>query len=203
MANIRFRPVLAALGASLVLAGCASTGGGPAQVTRFHLGQPIAPADIAIEPRPGAGPRGPEFETYAGIVAAELTRLGFRPAGGLAGSEMVAVVDVTRGGREGRPRGSGLSVGLGGGTGGYGGGVGVGGGISFPIGKSRSGEVVGTMLSVQLKRRSDGTVIWEGRARSEAPAGSAAADPDQAVRRLATVLFQGFPGESGRTITVK
>jgi hypothetical protein len=204
MANPRFRPAFAAIGASLLLAACASNSVGPTQVTRFHLGQPIAPADIAIEPRPGAGPRGPEFETYAGIVASELTRLGFRPAANLAGSEMVAVVDVSRGGREGRPRGSGLSIGLGGGTGGgYGGGLGVGGGISFPVGKARSGEIVGTMLSVQLKRRSDSTVIWEGRARTEARADTPAADPDQAVRRLATALFQGFPGESGRTITVK
>jgi hypothetical protein len=48
-------------------------------------------------------------------------------------------------------------------------------------------------LAVRLQRRSDGTAIWEGRAQAPAMA------PD----RLARALFQGFPGESGRTIRVR
>ncbi len=201
------RPVLAALAGAALLSACAGGGGvGPTRVTRFHLGQPIAPGDVAIEPRPGADAGGPEFRTYAGIVAAEMTRLGFRPSETLATSEMVAVVDVARGTREGIARRSGLSIGLGGGGGGgggYGGGVGLGGAVSFPVGRTRSNDITATMLSVQLKRRSDGSIVWEGRAQTEARGGSPAADPDQAVRRLAAALFQGFPGESGRTITVK
>jgi hypothetical protein len=57
-----------------------------------------------------------------------------------------------------------------------------------------------TELSVRLQRRSDGTAIWEGRAQSGARA--TPADPGAAVDRLARALFQGFPGESGRTIRV-
>ncbi|MBU3076876.1 DUF4136 domain-containing protein [Sphingomonas quercus] len=206
-----FRPKPAILLAALALSACATTGGGggslgPTQVTRFHLGQPIAPGDISIETRPGGLQAGPEFNVYASIVAGELTRLGFRQSEDLTKAEQVAVLDVARGTRESalpRQR-SGVSLGLGGGTGGYrGGGVGLGGSVSFPVGKARSNDVTLTMLSVQIKRRSDGTVIWEGRAQGEARAGTPAADPDAAVRHLAAVLFQGFPGESGRTITVK
>lgn len=204
-----FRPKLSLLllGA-LALSACATGGGGgglgPAEVTRFHLGQPIAPGEILIEPRPGGLPAGPEFNVYATIVAGELARLGFRQAQDVTKAEQLAVVDVTRDTREGMARrASSLSFGLGGATGGYRGGVGLGGGFSFPIGKARSNDVVVTMLTVQLKRRSDGTVIWEGRAQGEARADTPAADPDTAVRRLAGALFQGFPGESGRTITVK
>lgn len=196
------RPAGAACAAALLLSACA-TGPRvePTKVTRFHLGQPIAPGTVAIEPRPGAEARGPEFDSYAAIIAGELGRLGFRQAASLPASELVAVVDVARGSREGLARSSGLSIGLGGGS--YGGGVGVGGGVSVPVGRPRSSEVVGTMLAIQLKRRSDGSIIWEGRAQSEAAAGSPGADPDQSVRRLAAALFQGFPGESGRTITLK
>jgi len=191
-----------ALAALAALAGCtASTP--PAQVTRFHLGQPIAPADVAIEPIPSdpTAVDSLEFQNYAGIVGAELSKLGFRPVAGVPNSEIVAIVDVQRGTRELTPARSPVSVGIGGGAGG--GGVGLGGGISFPIGKKRSNDAVGTMLSVQLKRRSEGSVIWEGRAQTEARAGTPYADPSQAVTKLAQAMFAGFPGESGRTITVK
>jgi len=196
---------LAPFALAAVLAACA-TGGGlrPAQVTRFHLGQPIAAGDIAVEPRPGGDGAGPEFRTYAGIVGAELVKLGFRQNPAVAASEQVAVVDVQRGSREDlTPRGGGLTLGLGGGGGGFRSGVGGGASVGIPLGGRRSNEVIGTMLSVQIKRRSDGSVIWEGRAMGEARAGSPEADPDQAVRRLAAALFQGFPGESGRTVEVK
>jgi hypothetical protein len=56
----------------------------------------------------------------------------------------------------------------------------------------------GNQLSVRIKRRSDGTVFWEGRAANPsggaAPAGGA---------MLASALFRDFPGESGRTIRVR
>jgi hypothetical protein len=197
------RSATLAVAAGLTLAACAGGRVSPTQVTRFHLGQPIAPATVAIEPRPGVDGTGPEFRTYEAVIAAELSRLGFRPAERIAGSEAVAVVDVARGTRE-RPARSGLSIGLGGGSfsGGRHGGTSVGGGVSFPVGR-RTDEVVGTLLSVQLKRRSDGSIIWEGRAQGEARADTPEAQPAEAVRRLAAALFQGFPGESGRTITVK
>jgi hypothetical protein len=60
-----------------------------------------------------------------------------------------------------------------------------------------------TRLSVQFKRRSDTTVIWEGRAESTARDGTPYASPEAAVQRLADAMFQGFPGRSGEIITVK
>ena len=59
------------------------------------------------------------------------------------------------------------------------------------------------LLAVQIKRRSEGTVIWEGRAETAAAAGTPAADPTTTVRTLAAALFKDFPGKSGQTVTVK
>ena len=198
MSTFLFRAAM--LGSALALAGCAAQQP-TARVTRFHLGQPIARGEIAVEPRNPATAKSLEFSTYANAVGAELARAGFRLAPGLAKSELVAVVDVSRGTRAMYDEGSPFSIGIGGGT--FGRNVGVGGGVSFPVGKSRTRELIGTQLAVQIKRRSDGTVIWEGRAMSEARSDTPYADPDAAVPRLAAALFQGFPGESGRTITVK
>ncbi len=195
---MRLKP-LAALVSIVALAGCATT---PAtRVTRFHLGDSIARGEIAVEPLVPADQGSLEYQTYASIVGAELAKIGFTEAPGLKQSEQVAVISVERGSRETLAQRSPVSVGVGGGTGGYGGGVGL--GISFPIGKKRSNEIVATRLAVQIKRRSEGTVIWEGRAETEAPGGSAAADPAATVRTLAAALFKDFPGVSGKTIMVK
>ncbi|SNS82302.1 protein of unknown function [Sphingomonas laterariae] len=191
---------LAILGYALAVAGCASSVP-PAQVTRFHLGQPLARGEIVVEPLNPAMANSLEFRDQAEAVSAELARLGFRLAPGISRSELVAVVAVTQGFRDEMSGGSGMSVGIGGGS--YGGGVGIGGGVSFPIGKSNSRQMVLTELAVQLKRRSEGTVVWEGRARSEARAGTPYAEPSATVRRLASAMFKDFPGESGRTVTVK
>jgi hypothetical protein len=193
---------LAALG---MLAACA-TSRPETRVTRFHLNQPIAPGRITIEPRDPRDAGGLEFGAYAAIVGAELTRLGFNVAPGLPGSELVAVVDVVRTTRESGVAPAPLSIGLGagGGTGGYrGGGLGLGGGISFPVGKAKSRYATTTQMKILLKRRSDGTAIWEGTAQQSARSDAPAADADTAVRTLAAALFQGFPGESGRSITVR
>lgn len=184
----------------LALAGCV-TPAPPVEVTRFHLGQPIARGEVAVEPRDPTAANSLEYRGYADAVSAELARLGFAIAPGISKSEVVAVVDVRRGTRDAMAERSPVSIGIGGGT--FGSGVGVGGGVSFPIGRARSREIVMTELAIQLKRRSEGTVIWEGRARGEARATSPQADPAAMGRRLAQALFAGFPGESGRTITVK
>ena len=56
---------------------------------------------------------------------------------------------------------------------------------------------VGNPLSVRIKRRSDGTIFWEGRAMDPSGTGSMEA------AMLASALFRDFPGESGRTIRVR
>jgi hypothetical protein len=71
-------------------------------------------------------------------------------------------------------------------------------GQSAPIGETGPSE-----LSVRILRRSDATVAWEGRAQMQARAGASFAERAATVDRLARALFRDFPGESGRTITVR
>jgi hypothetical protein len=85
-------------------------------------------------------------------------------------------------------------------TGSYGSGLGVGIGINLS-GKPK--PVVATRLRVQLRNAADKRAIWEGRAETQAKEGSPAAQPGLAAGKLADALFQGFPGQSGATITVK
>ncbi|MGQ0589284.1 MAG: DUF4136 domain-containing protein [Sphingosinicella sp.] len=188
--------------AAAALAGCATDQGmgvrEGASVTRFHLGQPIARGEIRVEPSDPAAASSLEFGQLAAPVERELARLGWTIARGNARSEQVAVVRVEQGSRA-ASRGGGLSIGLGGGSFGRRSGVGVGG--TIPVGGS--GPIVVTELEVRIQRRSDATVAWEGRAQTEARAGSPLANPIAAADRLAIALFQDFPGESGRTIRVR
>ncbi|HEX5182465.1 MAG TPA: DUF4136 domain-containing protein [Allosphingosinicella sp.] len=183
------------------LAGCATNGGeGPragTQATRFHLGEPIARGPIAIEAAVPAETNSPEFRAYADIVARHLTQLGWPVVNGVGSSEQVAIVNVQQSSLAERRRPP-VTIGVGGGTFGWHGGVG--GGISFPVGGGAR-PLVGTLLEVRIKRRSDGTVFWEGRATTVARPGAPDAQPVPAVEKLANLLFQDFPGDSGRTIT--
>ena len=194
--------------ACLLLAGCAmETGGGPssaASVTRFHLGQPVARGPIAVEPGDPADANSLEFAQIAASVERELGRLGWTVDARNGRTEQVAVVRVDQAARQGR-RGGGVSIGLGVGGSSWGrrSGVGVGVGGSVPVAGYRAGQVVATQLEVRIQRRSDATVAWEGRAESEARAGTPQASRAAAADRLAWALFQDFPGESGRTIRVR
>jgi hypothetical protein len=196
--------------AALAAAGCTTETGGPgyggagagfAEVTRFHLGQPIARSTIAVEAANPALTSSPEYRTYEDIVARQLTRLGWTVVNTVGQSEQVAIVDVRQETHAGPPRRSPVTIGVGGGTGGWR--SGVGGGVAFGVGGGGPRAIAFTGLEVRLKRRSDGSVIWEGRARSEAPARSPLAQPGPAVERLADALFRDFPGESGRTIRTR
>lgn len=200
------RIALALTAAAGTLAGCATTtASGPIEVTRFHL-DTVGRGSLAVEPLAGStATPSLEFQTYAAAVQAEMLRAGYSAAPAAGSSDFLAVVGFTRTNIEGPPREAPVSIGLGGGgfSGGRrGGGVGLGGGFSFPLGHSRPREAVGTDLSVQIRRRSDGGVIWEGHAQTVADAAAPQAQADAAAGRLAHALFQGFPGDSGRTITV-
>lgn len=193
------------------LAGCSTGigGGGGVQsgvdVTRFHLGQPLARGQISVEAFDQADVNSIEFRSYAAAVERQLAALGWTIVGSAQGSnrlsEQVALVDVQQGSREALARRSPVSIGVGGGTGGFR--SGVGGGVNFGLGGGRGGELVGTLLEVRIKRRSEGTVFWEGRASLEARAGAPEAQRTVAVERLAGALFRDFPGESGRTIRLQ
>lgn len=184
------------------LAGCA-TGPTtvPVEVSRFHY-DPVASRGTAlVEPTPDAS-TGPEFQDYAAAVSAELARAGYtQPVPG-AKPDHVVVVGFTQ--RTGAlpPRRSPVTIGIGagGGSGGYGGGVGLGGGVSFPVGGRGARAGIATELTVRIRRGAD--TIWEGRARTITDAARPEATSAAIARRLATALFSGFPGESGRTIQV-
>jgi hypothetical protein len=200
----RFASCLGTLAGLALLSGCMMDAR-PTRpsVTRFHLGQPIARAVIAIEPSDPAAGNSLEFDAVADAVGRELTRLGWTVDKHNARSEQVAVVTLEQEIHLARRR-SGFSIGVGGGTASYGrhSGVGVGGGVNIPVGGGTN-QVVGTRLSVRIQRRSDATVAWEGRAEYEARAGTPDASTAGAANRLAAALFRDFPGESGRTIRVR
>ncbi len=185
------RPILISF--LLALGGCAASIP-PVEVTRFHLGNDVARAPVSIV----AAGNSLERSAYDAAVLRELVRLGF-PAGDAAARYAVST-EVTRDSRTAAARRSPVSIGIGGGTGGYGGGVGA--GVSFGLGGNRSGETVVTRLSVQLRERGAGGVVWKGRAETQAPSNAPAAQPGLAADKLAAALFKDFPGESGRTISV-
>jgi hypothetical protein len=165
------------------LAGCATTGGGSAaggmDVTTSHLGQPIARGQIAVEAFDPADVNLPEFPAYAATVARELTRLGWTVVSTVGQSEQVALIDVQQGSR------ANLRGHLG--------------------GNAAAGASAGTatLLEVRIRRRSDGTVVWEGRAIADGSAATAPVERTAAVDRLAAALFRDFPGISGRTIRAR
>lgn len=185
--------------APVALAGC-QTAVPPVEVTRFHIGDQTGRGTIAVEPLTLNDDISIEYRTYAAAVGRELQRLGFTEQTGI-GSQYIASVNYLRGVRDRLAGGrSPVSVGVGGSTGSYGSGVGVGIGINL---SGPPKPIVTTQLNVQIKRRSDMSVIWEGRAITEAKEGSPAAQPGLAASKLAAALFKDFPGVSGRTITVK
>lgn len=196
------RPLLAIGIGAVALAGCATTTPlPPTEVIRYHLGEPIARGTIAVEPL-GSAPASLEFKTYAAAVQGELLKVGYSaPAQGVA-PDFVATVGFARTSQEGPPRRSPISIGIGGGgfSGGRrGGGVGLGGGLGFPLGGGRPTQLLVAELSVTIKRRADQSPVWEGRAQGVSDIKGA----DEQAGKLARALFTGFPGQSGRTITVK
>lgn len=188
------------------LAGC-TTGATtmPTEVLRYHLGAPIARGTVSVVPL-AAGPASLEFRSYAAAVEGQLLKQGYTlPAAG-ARADYVATVNFTRTSQEGPPKRSPFSIGLGGGSfggGRGGGGVGLGGGVNFPVGGGGRTAIVVSELAVTIKRTADQSPIWEGRAQNAADVRSADAQTDASAGKLARALFTGFPGESGRTITVK
>ncbi|MFZ2998049.1 DUF4136 domain-containing protein [Sphingobium sp.] len=190
--------------------GATATAAPRVEVTRFHMGDPARSGTFAVEEMPGNPDVSLEFRTYADAVAQQLQRVGFTTTADGAPGDYVALVSFNRTFRpSGVDRSSDrpVSVGVGGGIGSGGGRRGgTFGGLGLGVGINLSGkpkDIVTTELHVQLRRRSDSTAIWEGRASTEAKQGSPAAQPVTAAQKLAAALIGGYPGESGRTITVK
>ncbi|MBV8685655.1 MAG: DUF4136 domain-containing protein [Alphaproteobacteria bacterium] len=188
------RSALILLGSAL--AACSTTAGhggrgtaGGVEVGRFHLGETtIARSQIAIEPFDRADANRADFPAFVSAVAAELTRLGWTVVPTSRQSEQIALIDVEQGSREAIAALSAARIGR---------------GIAGAPPAGSGANVTATLLEVAIRRRSDGTVFWEGRAVGEAPTGSAEARGTAAVGRLANALFRDFPGESGRIIRVR
>lgn len=60
-----------------------------------------------------------------------------------------------------------------------------------------------TELRVRLRRRSDASFFWDGRATGPTPSDTGYPTRAALIDRLAQALFRDFPGESGRTIRVR
>ncbi len=193
-------PACGALFASLLLAGCAAEMGGYSgtSVTRFHLGQQIARGPIAVEPADPADASSLEFSQIARSVERELARLGWEVDERRGDTEQVAVVRIDQAAREGR-RGGGVSIGLGIGGASFGRRSAVGGsvGATVPVSGYRRGQLVATLLSVRIQRRSDATVAWEGRAEMEARGGLALCRPRGRRRPSRLGAVSGLPRRVG------
>ena len=188
---------------ALLIAGCATAPvNRPVEVLRYHT-DPVAKGTIAIEPAMAGASTNADFRAFQDAIAAQLTASGYTVAAAGTQPRYVASVDIRRGSRPAPDNKPSFSIGIGGGSFGRHGGVG--GGVGVPISGNRVREVIGTELSVKIAERgaAGAGVIWEGRGMTEADSRLPEAAPEVAARKLADALFRGFPGESGRTITVK
>lgn len=189
-----------ALALATALLATTATAATPVRVTRFHFNAPIERSSVTVEPIAGTDPASLETRLYADAVRAEMLRQNFLPEQQGTPSALLATVTVQRQVRDLGTAPPPVSIGIGGGS--FGGGVGGGGSIGFGVGKGRHREAYVTRLEVQL-RRPDRTVIWEGRAESEVDSRARDAQPAVLAEKMARALFRGFPGESGRTISVR
>ncbi len=211
------RPHSAALlcAAAFALAGCA-TAVPPVEVTRFHTNAvagwatgtryaiATAPLDGPATDVPGVAPGTAmpslEWNSYRTAVDQQLQRQGLVAAG--VGERAPLLVRIAFDRSEQLPEGrrSPVSVGVGGSTGNYGSGVGLGIGINLGGGPKRMADL---QLSVRIDDAATGQALWEGRALTAVPVKAPANQPSLAAAKLAEALFKDFPGESGRTISVK
>lgn len=198
-----------ALTAALAIAACATDGPqtgpnavGRAQVTRFFLAPDIARGNVFVEPQDPRFGDSPRFAIIRGAVEDNLRAAGFRAVPVREQADLIGVLTLARAVRP-RPAGesgSRASFGFGGAGGSGRGGVGGGLGLSFPIGKHRetNRDVAVDTMTLQLRRRSDGTNEWEGRAVSEVPV-QASGDPADRAFFLARALLSDFPGKTAVT----
>lgn len=182
--------------AMLFLAGCVAKLP-PVEVTRFHVSETVAAGTVSTTALGEIDGTSIEFRTYDAAVKRELARLGYAEGPNPA---YLAEIGYSREARERIAKSSPVTIGIGGGS--FGSHVGVGLGTSFGIGGDNSRKTIVSRLEVRIKRTADGTVIWEGRAQTEAPSNAPSAQPGLAADKLSRALFEGFPGESGKTILV-
>ena len=79
-------------------------------------------------------------------------------------------------------------------------GSGIGLGLNIDLSKPR-GPIVSTRLSVRIRDRASGEVLWEGRAETTARADKDGLDHGKIADRLVSTLFRGFP-EAAQVVPV-
>jgi hypothetical protein len=175
-----------ALAGTMLLTACQSLdpagilpGGAPprTEAYRAHPDQPIAAAPIAIGPVNLARADDPLVRAAVAAVATELGALGYTPVADVGQAELLGSVDMSTG--TASELVANAPEGLRGTT------------TLPPMAPS-------TGLVVEIRRRSDGSLLWQGRAATFRPAPNG--DPATLAGPLAHALFLGFPGQSGRTI---
>ncbi|WP_325541609.1 DUF4136 domain-containing protein [Sphingopyxis sp.] len=196
--------------AALALGGCA-TAVPPVEVTRFH-GNAVAGwapgTRYTVDMAPlgdsaaviGASQPSLEWNSYRAAVERQLQLQGLVAAPDGARAPLKVRIGFDRIDREGPGRRSPVSVGVGGSTGSYGSGVGLGLGINLGGGPRKVQDL---QLAVRIDDSATGQALWEGRAIAAVPMKAPASQPGLASAKLAEALFKDFPGESGRTISVK
>jgi hypothetical protein len=196
----RLLPIAAAVVATVTIAGCATSNAG-IDVKRFHLGMPVTRGTIALVPADAKASFSLEYRSYADAVAGELRAQGFTPVNVEAGPAYLGTLTVTQNVAVGPRKPSPISIGIGGGgfSGGRGGGVGLGGGVAFPVGHGSQNAIEFDALRLQIKRRADEALIWEGSAQVALDTRAPQASLARAVPAMAHALLEGFPGQSGVT----
>ena len=190
-----FRGQRAILAVTLALAiSACSTSGFRAEVSRFH--QLTAPAGETFGITPGANVEdGIEYKSYLGLLVERLSAQGYAPALSAEGDYQVFLDYGSRPDPGYRPP-SGPVIGIG--VGGFG--SHVGGGVSTAIDTSDTDAIYFLhSVNVVINDAGTGQRLYEGTAAGHGK-GSAIAPY---MRLLLDALFQGFPGASGTTNTVK
>ena len=179
-----------------------------ADVSRFAVPLP-APAGqtfavVAEDPKLVGGL---EFGTYADVVAAELTQLGYVRAASPETADMLVRFDYrVDGGRERVRTDPGVGAGFAGGPwgpwggwGGWGGAWGLGFNDPFLGGPNvRSFTIFTSGVEVKVDRRADGQRLFEGRAEAVSRSNRL----PRLVPNLVDALFTDFPGNSGETVRI-
>ena len=208
------RKLLAVAAAPLALAamsGCTQTF--DARVNRFSMLPPVAQGEtFTVQPVDPKLDGSIEFNSYAGLVAQELQRFGYRPAADARSANLVVSIDYwVENGREKVTSTPGFS---GWGWGGYWGypyrgglGWGRGGwgrsGFYDPFWNDfgpdvRSYTVYDSQLRMEINRTAGGERVFEGTARAT----SRSDDLPWLVPNLVQAMFSGFPGNSGQTVRI-
>ena len=182
--------------AVLLLAGCADRL--TTDVTRFHKLAPPAGETLRVVPADPTLDKTPEFRAFAQMIGAHLGDYGYRPAPPGTEPDIYARISYGVGpGPVANPDAAQSPVSVGVGVGGIG--RHVGGGVSTEFGlPSGSQSLFRRELRLVLVRRTDQTILFEGRASSLGKSDRLTA----VMPYLVDAMFKDFPGKSGRTVTV-